>query len=287
MTKFRYSFNCALYSGEPIETSVERVARCGYDAIELPGEVLQYQPRAIARLTRDAGITVSSVCGHYTADRDLSDPDESQRRQAVHYVEQLSDFAREVGAPRVIVAPQSWMRPSLPPNLEERRRFALEAIAAACEQAATCGVSLVIECWNRYEAWCLNRLDQGLAFLDDLNQPNASIMGDTFHMNIEERSISGAIHRAGLRLKHMHVADSNRCVPGDGHIDFMPVLKALREIGYEGFITVEILPPPVNSFAGLTQGSRSELYEFRTRQSIGYLRDLESRLMHPEGASSS
>lgn len=69
-------------------------------------------------------------------------------------------------------------------------------------------------------------------------------MGDTFHMNIEEQSIYDAIKNARRYLAHFHLADNNRLAPGQGHLDFKKIIKALKEIGYKGFVSAEILPKP-------------------------------------------
>ena len=71
---------------------------------------------------------------------------------------------------------------------------------------------------------------------------NGGVMADTFHMNIEERSISGAILAHGNLLNHVHLSDSNRLAPGLGHIDFAEVLRALIEVDYEGSLAFELIP---------------------------------------------
>jgi sugar phosphate isomerase/epimerase len=69
-------------------------------------------------------------------------------------------------------------------------------------------------------------------------------MPDVFHMNIEDVSITGSLEKAGALVGYMHFADSNRWAPGQGHLDFPAILASLKRIGYEGYVTVEILPYP-------------------------------------------
>ena len=71
---------------------------------------------------------------------------------------------------------------------------------------------------------------------------NGGIMVHTFHMNVEERSISGAIRDFGALLNHVHLSDSNRLAPGLGHLDFTEVLQALRDVGYGGVLAFELIP---------------------------------------------
>jgi sugar phosphate isomerase/epimerase len=68
-------------------------------------------------------------------------------------------------------------------------------------------------------------------------------MLDTFHLNIEEQDVAQAILDSGDCLVHLHVGDSNRAAPGMGHLDFLPVMKALAAIRYTGYVTMELVPP--------------------------------------------
>ena len=81
-------------------------------------------------------------------------------------------------------------------------------------------------------------------FIEEVGSPALGIHLDTFHMNIEEISIEDAIRKHAKRLLHMHLADSNRWVPGMGHLNFQSILSALREIGYPGYLSLECLPMP-------------------------------------------
>jgi sugar phosphate isomerase/epimerase len=73
---------------------------------------------------------------------------------------------------------------------------------------------------------------------------NFGLLLDTFHMNIEEPSIEASIRACGKRIFHFHVADSNRWHPGAGHLDFQSILAALRETGYDGYVSGEFMPVP-------------------------------------------
>jgi sugar phosphate isomerase/epimerase len=103
--RFRYSYNLIGYSGEEISRSIDRVARLGYDAVEVEGEPERVDPDMIRRLLDDAGLAASSVCPSFTAGRDLSHPDLDVRNDAMDYVRRVAELARAVGAPVIIVAP--------------------------------------------------------------------------------------------------------------------------------------------------------------------------------------
>jgi sugar phosphate isomerase/epimerase len=90
----------------------------------------------------------------------------------------------------------------------------------------------------------INTVESGLRFLERIAADNAGLLLDTFHMNIEEASFEQSIRMAGDRIFHVHVADSNRWYPGAGHIPFVDILAGLQHVGYDGFVSAEILPQP-------------------------------------------
>ena len=105
-------------------------------------------------------------------------------------------------------------------------------------------IPVVFEPVNRYETDFLVTMDEVLDLINRLASPALGILADTFHMNIEEASIESSLRRARPRLRHVHVADSNRHAPGWGHLDFPALVRVLREFGYTGYLSAEILPRP-------------------------------------------
>jgi sugar phosphate isomerase/epimerase len=101
------------------------------------------------------------------------------------------------------------------------------------------GAGLLLEPLNRYEDNMLNRLDEGVELAKATKRGSIKIMGDLFHMNIEEDDLGESIRRTDGHLAHVHLADSNRAHPGAGHTDFAPVFDALREIGFDGYLAME------------------------------------------------
>ena len=114
-----------------------------------------------------------------------------------------------------------------------------------CSQAAkTFGIRLALEPINRYETTLINNVEQGMDLIEHVGAENFGFLLDTFHMNIEEPSIEKSIRKCGKRIFHFHLADSNRWYPGAGHINFQSILTALKDTGYQGFISGEFLPKP-------------------------------------------
>jgi sugar phosphate isomerase/epimerase len=103
---------------------------------------------------------------------------------------------------------------------------------------------MTLEPLNRYETNFINTLDEGIKFIKKIGLQNVKILADIFHMNIEEVSISKAIIEAKNYISHVHFADSNRCAPGDGHLNFREIVSSLVRINYNGFVAMEMLPKP-------------------------------------------
>jgi sugar phosphate isomerase/epimerase len=275
---FKYSYDSLVYFGEPVEKSIQRLSKYGYDAIELVGEPDNYRPKEVTKLTEDHGIKVSSICSIFTLERDLASPDTKVREHAVGYVKQVTDLAAAVGCPTIIIAPTACMKMNRWHDPVEERKWAIDSIRTGAEYAASVGVDFAIEAWNRYESYFVNTIEQGLGIIKEVGLPNVGVMGDTFHMNIEERDMADAYRRAGKNLKHVHLADSDRAAPGHGHIDFLPVLRALKGMDYQGYVAFELLPASGDPFGSLKKGEGKEFFDQYTQQAIENIKKLEKQL---------
>jgi sugar phosphate isomerase/epimerase len=132
-------------------------------------------------------------------------------------------------------------------DVEERRHcrsLALECLWIVCDFAARAGVTVLLEPLNRYECDYINTLADGAAIAREVGAPNLKLLADTFHMNIEEADIPASLKAAGALVGHVHLADTNRQVPGHGHLDVAAVLGALESIEYRGFLSFEVLALP-------------------------------------------
>jgi sugar phosphate isomerase/epimerase len=112
------------------------------------------------------------------------------------------------------------------------------------DHAARRNVTLLLEPVNRYEIDWIHSVAEGAAVLHRIRRDCLGLMPDVFHMNIEDRSIGNSLVEHKEYVKYVHVADSNRYAPGEGHLDFNEVFSALKTIGYTGWVSVEILPVP-------------------------------------------
>ncbi len=113
-----------------------------------------------------------------------------------------------------------------------------------CQYGKGKGVRILLEPINRYEVNWLNTIEDAYNFIREIDVENLGLLIDTFHMNIEEPSLASSIFRFKDLVWHIHIADSNRFYPGAGHIDFKDIFRILSSIGYDGFISAELINKP-------------------------------------------
>jgi sugar phosphate isomerase/epimerase len=136
----------------------------------------------------------------------------------------------------------------------EQRKIAVYTLRNCAMIAGDLGVNLLIEPINRYETNFINTALEAIELIDTIDHASVKLLLDTFHMNMEETDPCLTIRTAKRHLRYVHFADNNRQAPGQGHINFPAIIEALAEIGYQGFITAEILPIPDDQQALLHAG---------------------------------
>ncbi len=234
-------------SGLDLEDALARAATLGYDAVELmPRDVDDPAPEALRDLADRHGLQVLCLAtGFIALERGLTltHPDREVRRQAVRAVQACLRSAWHAGARFVSVG---LVRGKLPPGASPREaREHLTASVRECGMTAgELELLLLVEPGNRYETDFIHTVEEGVALVKEVDLPSVRLLADTFHMNIEETSLPDALRRGSAYLAHLHLADSNRRAPGWGHLDFPAVAAALREIGYDGALGVEMLMEP-------------------------------------------
>jgi sugar phosphate isomerase/epimerase len=278
MDRFRYSYSVSGRSAKELSRSIDLMAKLGYDAIELGAELPLAEAPKTRELIEDAGMSVSSICPSFTAERDLAHPDPEVRDNAIRYVRELTDLANAVGAPLIIIAPTAFLRSRPISSEEEEWRWAVESIREGGDYADTLGVNLTLECWNRYGTYLLNRLEQAARLWRETELANGGVMADTYHMNIEESSLPEAIRDTGELLNYVHLSDSNRAAPGQGHVDFGSILQALADIDYRGYLTFELDVQAAVRSGALPLERREDPTSYLMGQGIQHLRHLESQL---------
>ena len=172
----------------------------------------------------------------------FSDPDPKVRETAIERIISHIPLAQKTNAVIII----GLVRGIAPTTISEQRAAAwmVEALKECTQKALEADVRIALEPINRYETSLINSAAEGLELLNEVGAENLGLLLDTFHMNIEEPSIEESIKRCDDRIFHFHVADSNRWYPGAGHIDFRRIIETLDQIGYQDFLSAEILPEP-------------------------------------------
>ncbi|UCF96199.1 MAG: sugar phosphate isomerase/epimerase [Spirochaetaceae bacterium] len=170
----------------------------------------------------------------------LSDPDPERRKQAVLVYKDQIDMAAELKAHIVLgfgrgIAQEGELEGAYHQRLSE-------SLKELSEHGARRGVEILLEPIHRYLISSFNRVDQCLEFFYRFHLGSLKLLLDTFHMNIEEKSLEAAIRMAGDRIGHVHAVDNNRGAPGDGHIDFKGVIRSLLATGYDRYLSVETQP---------------------------------------------
>ena len=239
----KYAVSNWIYGNEPLEKSLARLQRFGYDAVELTAEAEVHVTR-IQNLVGRYKLRVSNLLGNWSwpLRRDLCNRDPQVRSQAINYAKRAIDLAREFGALSLGVVPSAVCKPGPLAAREDEIRWAADSIADAGEYAAQLEIYLTIETVNRYEAYLVNTVDQALDLISRVGSPYVKLLLDFFHLNIEEPDLILAVFRAGDLIYNVHAADSNRGAVGNGHTDFKSIVQALKQIQYRHYLTLEPVP---------------------------------------------
>jgi sugar phosphate isomerase/epimerase len=229
--------------GDGILKKWEFAASAGFDGIELRGTDDWNERLDDLKAARERGAVFSSVC--LISDRFIGDFDAGRRREAVEHMKHLLSGIAELGGTGA-VTPAAYGLASrrLPPfevprTEEEDRRVLLDALEELGEHAESEGTLVLLEPLNRYEDHMLNTVEQAVELCDAVGRSSVKLMGDLFHMNIEEDDLGETIRQADGHIAHVHLADSNRLQPGAGHTDFAAAFGALRDIGFDGYMAME------------------------------------------------
>jgi sugar phosphate isomerase/epimerase len=239
----KYAISTWIYGNEPLEKTLTRLQRFGYEGAELTAEV-DMDVAQIRSLTNRYDIRVSNLLGNWSwpLRRDLCNPEPQVRTQAVNYAKRAVDLAGELGAFSLGVVPSAVCKPGPLASREDEIRWAADSIAEVAGHASKLGVYLTVETVNRYEAYLVNTVDQAMDLVSRVGSPFVKLLLDFFHLNIEEPDLILAIFRARDFICNIHAADSNRGAVGNGHTDFKSIIQALKQIQYTHYITLEPVP---------------------------------------------
>ncbi len=219
---------------------IEKAARLGFDGVEIfIDEPRNMDCRLIRIVAGDHGLGIT-CCAIVGPDRHLISDDPAIRRNALEYLKASIAISHEVGS-RVFCGPLYAGVGVLAGRPRTRQEWdrAVEGLSEAARDAEAAEVSLCLEPLNRFETYFVNIAEDAVRLTEEIGSPSVRVMLDTFHMNIEEKSPTDAVLKAGTRLGHFHCSENDRGTPGSGHVDWPGVFGALREIGYERWLVIE------------------------------------------------
>jgi sugar phosphate isomerase/epimerase len=237
--------------------AVERSAALGYHGVELALlDAAQVNTRCMKERLRATGMEIPCISSGqvFAADRlYFTHPDSAVRAAAVDRIAGMIRLAAEFGAKVNTGRVRGLIHEG--EKVETATAHFLECLNACADVAEPLGVELIVEPVNRYEVNFINNCGEAIELIERCGRKCVKLMPDVFHMNIEDVSFRASFVAGARYISYVHFADSNRLAPGWGHLDFDSILSILEGIGYDGWITAEILPKP-NPDAAARQAAR-------------------------------
>jgi len=224
---------------------IDKVAELGFDVLEVnPGTIanMTSEERQSLKAHADDKNIILSHCIGLPHKYDIASEDEAIRENGIAYLEKIAEAIGEMGGGNLSGIIYSSWPATMPEGETDKRPYVERSVASmkkAIKAAEDNNVIFNMEVVNRFEQFLMNTCDEAIAYVEAVDSPNAKILLDTFHMNIEEDFIGEAIQKAGDKLGHLHIGENNRMPPGYGHIPWTEVGAALRKINYQGYVVME------------------------------------------------
>jgi sugar phosphate isomerase/epimerase len=233
--------------GKTLDERLHNLEEAGYQGIQLSAISHREGKDAIRKALGQSSIKLLIYGRH----GQVLAADAETRAQAVKDISEGLHEAAELGVVGSILVPirtQPALSPPSPPSfgvhsmktvVDLEREILIDQLGKIAPAAEASGVPIILEPLNRYETHLIKSLDDAAAICRAVDSPGIRMMGDFFHMNLEDDDMGAAIERNADCLAYIHLADSGRYQPGTGHLDFTPGFAALKRIGYDGYMTFE------------------------------------------------
>ncbi len=252
----KFGMNLLLWSGELTDQLMpvcESLKKMGFDGVEVPLFNYDLDYAALGKQLNSLGLECTAVTVRTAQDNPIS-PDAQVRQAGIDNNKRAVDCCQALGATHLVgpfhsaLGEFSGSGPS-----QDEWKWGVESMKAVAEHAGQANVMLAIESLNRFEIYLLNTIEDATKFARDVAHPNCKIMYDTFHANIEEKSIANAIHCGDDAICHVHISENDRSTPGLGNVDWKTNFDALKEIGYDGWMVVEAFGLALPELAAATK----------------------------------
>jgi len=253
----KYGLNMLLWTssvGEEHFPLLEQVKDWGYDGVELPifdNDVEKH--KSVARQLDTLGLERTAVSVSTPEANPISDSP-AVRQAAVDRLKQLIDSCHLLGV-KLLCGPlhSALGQFSGQGATPSEWQWGKEVLSRAADHAKQANVTLVLEYLNRFECYFLNSAEDCSRFVKEVNHPQIRMMYDTFHANIEEKCIATAIKTCAPQTVHVHISENDRSTPGEGHVDWETTFRTLKEVKYDGWLTVEAFGLALPELAAATK----------------------------------
>jgi len=217
-----------------------RIKERGFDGIEIPLlEPATFRADAVRRELEKYDLACTTV-GIVPAGSSLASRDECARGRGRRHLEACIALTRDVGGTLFSgplytpVGEMTGLR-----RTDDEWKWVVEAWQRLGPCACDAGIEIGIEPLNRFETYFLNTVADAVRLCGEIDDPAVGILFDTFHANIEEKSVAAAVRQAAPFLKHLHTCENDRGTPGSGHVDWDGFFEAVADIGYDRWMTIE------------------------------------------------
>jgi sugar phosphate isomerase/epimerase len=222
--------------GKSLEEKVRKLEEWGGVGLEVGGGGLTRRVKSIKNALKGTNVKISAICAGFRGVPISEDP--AIRKQAIDSSKEILSAAGELGSTGMIIVPAFNGKTKLS-NKEGRKILLDEVLPQLGDHAVKCGTRVLLEPLNRRECFFLRLLSDGAAICRDANHPGVCLMGDFYHMCIEETSDCGAFLSGGKYMRHVHLASRKRILPGQDERSFVDGFRGLKMIGYQDYCSLE------------------------------------------------
>ncbi|MFP6676371.1 MAG: sugar phosphate isomerase/epimerase family protein [Pirellulaceae bacterium] len=252
----KFGMNMLLWTGELSDDLVlvlESLKSMGYDGVEVPLFNYDLDYVAWGQRLSDMGFERTAVTVRGEEDNPIS-PDSAVRAAGVANTKKALDCCQAIGATHLVGPYHSALGVfSGAGPTEDEWKWGVESMREVAEYASTVGVTLGVECLNRFETYLLNTHADAARFAKEVDVDSCRVMYDTFHANIEEKSIAEAIRGTADLLTHVHISENDRSTPGTGNVLWDENFATLKEVGYDGWLMIEAFGLALPELAAATK----------------------------------
>jgi len=219
---------------------VDKIKAVGYQGIEIPlgdGDGAHYSSVGNHLASIDMDVTcVTSLL----EETNIASPDSAVRAAGLDRLKWAIDMAQATGAKNICGPIHSaFAYFTGQPVIDDEKKWSIEMLQKAGEYAQQARVVLTPEALNRFECYLVNTMAELKDLIDRVDHPNVKAIYDTHHGNIEEKSQRDALLTIQPHLHHMHLSENDRGALGQGQVNWVEVFRTLKEINYDGWLTIE------------------------------------------------